>query len=123
MTTIIIPTFRGVKAFPTVTTVGVTPGGLVTALILVHPTGTVVTTTLGTTSKKIKRPLGDLVFPATESLVHYRFIAGIASCLIRECGRLPTKKVGITTISLITPARPIIHPGAADGYPGTSSED
>lgn len=72
MTSIILPTFRGVKSLATVSTVNVTPGGVLRAVPLTHPPGTVIATPLGAPSCKIVTPLGEVLLPATEPLTHYR---------------------------------------------------
>lgn len=124
MATIIMPTFRGVKSLTTVSSTGLTTGDLLIIVVRTslspHPSGAPVATVLGSTSKKIKSPVGCLMLPATESFVHYPLVTCLRVSYARECRRVPTKKVGMATPVLIAAARPSLNPGSHNGLPGPS---
>lgn len=101
-----IPTFRLVKSLATVPTVGVPPFYNFRTVLSVHPTGTTVTTPLGTVSKKISPPGGHMSFPTTEPLSHYSLKADVAPCHVPGKVTSPAKCVGMTTPSPIAPTRP-----------------
>lgn len=108
----------------TVSATGASTGGLDgrRAVLTPHPSGAVVTTALGTTSKKMKVPVGEFMLPATESFDHYPLLSKLRRSYTRECASVHTKKVGMTTPVVLAAARPSLNPGPMDVGPGPSAD-